>query len=252
MPAKVSMTPARKIASTIGIVTAKVEWIPQASCAAEQEINVLKYMQLAIIALCIKSGFVSAQDLQPAFYAGFAAGYGSTTWAGLVPIASKQNSAISISTPIKVKEGGLVEGIFGGYEFSPHLAVEVSYLKYPWAEIFFGEGSLFAFEHTDKTSFRSKTEVFGFMGKLLLPVSQTCFRIYSSAGVAKVYRADVLLDESNVSPSFSVGVIFNMADHLMAQFSLNYTSGYGESELEPSRSYIPFLYSAVLGLAYRF
>lgn len=212
----------------------------------------LKYKKLAVIALLLNTSFLYANELQPAFYAGFGGGYGSTTWSGLVPVASKQNSAISISTPIKVKEGGAVAGIFAGYEFSPHLAIEVSYLNYPRAEIFFSQDSLFAFEHNERISFQSKTATLGFIAKLLLPIPDTCFRIYSAFGGAKIYREDDLLVESNVSPNFSLGALYNMTEHLMAQLSFNYTAGYGESELEPCHSYIPFLYSAVLGLAYRF
>ena len=86
----------------------------------------------------------------------------------------------------------------------------------------------------------------------MLTIPETPFRVYSAAGIARVMRKDELLKKTQTSPSVSVGLTYNMTKHLMTEFALNYTAGYGEAELNTCNSYIPFLYSGTFGLAYRF
>src|SRR5262245_58450979 len=74
---------------------------------------------------------------QHPFYVGVLGGYGSTTWDGLVPTEENQNIALSLSTPLMVREGGGVWGLFAGYEFIPFFAIETSYMHYPAATITF-------------------------------------------------------------------------------------------------------------------
>ncbi|MBA2648656.1 MAG: porin family protein [Legionella sp.] len=205
---------------------------------------------LALLILFETSG-LHAIELQPAFYGGFQSGYGSTTWRGLVPPDVKQNEAILISTPKATNEGGIAYGFFGGYEFSTHFAVEGFYLRYPKADIYFIKDSIFAYEH-DRCSFNSFSTAIGLLAKLMLPLPNTPFRLFSTVGFAHNQRKDEIYEEALFSPSFGAGIVFNMTTHLMAQLGFNYIAGYGESELSPINSFIPFLYSGTLGFAYRF
>jgi hypothetical protein len=185
-------------------------------------------------------------------YLGLAGGYGSTTWEGLVPTLENQNLALSLSTPIKVTEGGTVWGLFAGYEFIPALALELNYLHFPKAEVLFDPISLFSFENNDLITLVTQTETVNLMAKIMLPIARTAFRLYSSAGVAGVHRQDILADYWRLSPTFGVGLNYCLGQHWMAEISGNYTAGYGESQLSPSNSYFPFLYSVTGRLAYRF
>lgn len=184
------------------------------------------------------------------FYIGFNGGYGATTWQGLVPL--KQNDAMFISTPTHVVEGGAVWGAFAGYEFMPYFALEASYMRYPNATVSFDPSSLFSFEHDGLTVIKTHTETMSAMAKIMLIIPQTKMRAYSGAGIAGVHRYDNLSNCWRASPTFGVGLNYNLTDHWMAEFSLSYTAGYGESELNPAKDYVPFLYSAFLGVGYRF
>src|SRR5579863_8806230 len=80
---------------------------------------------------------LSNDNFNHPFYVGILAGYGTTTWQGLVPEENKQNLALCLSTPIHVTEGGVVWGLYAGYEFIPYFALEASYMRYPNAKINF-------------------------------------------------------------------------------------------------------------------
>jgi hypothetical protein len=185
-------------------------------------------------------------------YFGLATGVGSTTWFGLVPSNKNQNPAILLSTPIQVHEGGLVYGLFAGFEVTRHFAIEANYWHYPDAEVIFSPDSLFAFDHDDRTLFRSATSNVGLLAKLMMDIPNTPFRVFSGAGVAQIYRSDEITTQSRISPTFVLGLNFNLSCHWMGQLGVNYIAGYGESQLNPANTYIPFLYSGYFGLAYKF
>lgn len=187
-----------------------------------------------------------------AFYAGLAGGYGSTTWQGLVPSEENQNMALSMSTPVNVHEGGGVWGAFAGYEFTNTFAIEFAYSRYPKAQVSFDENSLFAFDNDQTQAFKTQTESAGLIAKIMLPVFNTPLRLYSAAGIADVHRNDMLINDWRLSPIFSVGGNYRISHHLMAELAGNYTAGYGESQLNPTETYFPFLYSITARLAWRF
>ncbi|KTC84130.1 outer membrane beta-barrel protein [Legionella brunensis] len=185
-------------------------------------------------------------------YIGVFGGYGSTTWEGLVPLKENQNAALSMSTPIKVTEGGGVWGVFVGYEFIPQLAFELSYMRYPDANVSFDPMSLFSFMNDNLTTFKTKTETVDLKGKIMLPISNTRLRIYSSVGAAGVHRNDMLVNDWRLSPTFGAGLNYHVTEHFMAELGGSYTAGYGEAQLNPTDAYFPFLYSVGLRLAYGF
>lgn len=184
-------------------------------------------------------------------YVGGGVGYGATTWRGLVPSKVDEAAAITVSTPIRVNEGGVVGNFFAGYEFSPFFALEAGYTHFPKATVSFDEMSLFTFENEGKTEFTTHTELLTLMGKIMLIIPKTSMRLYSGVGVADIHRRDDIVERWRVSPTFSVGINYNLSEHFMGEVSGNYTTGYGESELNPVKDYIPFLYSVVFRLAYR-
>lgn len=185
-------------------------------------------------------------------YIGVMGGYGSTTWEGLVPLAENQSVALSMSTPIKVNEGGGVWGVWAGYEFVPQFAVEVSYMRYPNAKVMFDSMSLFSFMNDNRTTLITKTETVDLKGKIMLPLGNTRLKVFSSAGAAGVHRNDMLVNDWRLSPAFGVGFNYHFTDHLMGEVGGNYTAGYGEAQLNPTDAYFPFLYSVVLRVAYCF
>ncbi|WP_347252122.1 outer membrane beta-barrel protein [Legionella sp.] len=191
-------------------------------------------------------------SFQRAIYLGVLGGYGSTTWEGLVPTKENQNSALNLSTPIRVREGGGVWGVLAGYEFISAFALEASYMHFPKADVFFDPDSLFSFNNNDLVTLSTNTDSLNLMAKIMLPISTTSFRIYSSVGIASVHRTDILTSDWRLSPTFGAGINYRVSNHVMAEIAGNYTAGYGESQLSPTDTYFPFLYSVTARLSYRF
>lgn len=186
------------------------------------------------------------------FYAGVAGGFGSTTWEGLVPAVNNQSAALSLSTPTGATEGGGVWGFLAGYEFTRYFAIEANYLHFPNARISFNPISLFSFLNNGMTEFITQTETINLMGKIMLALPNSSARIFSSAGAAGIHREDALYDHWHASPTFGVGLNYDISPHFMGEIAGNYTAGYGEAQLNPTDVYFPFLYSVTVRLAYRF
>lgn len=184
-------------------------------------------------------------------YFGAMGGWGSTTWGGLVPTVSNQNSAISISTPVAVEEGGGVWGFSLGYEFTPCFALEANYMVFPNAKITFDEYSLYAYDE-DTLILNTKTQTASVNAKIMLVIPKTSLRFYSSAGIASVFRQDQINDTYRISPTFGFGINLLLTERIMAELGTNYTAGYGESEINPVLDFVPFLYSVFFKASLRF
>lgn len=209
-------------------------------------------MKIYCLLMAAVFNIIPLPGISGTFYAGLSGGYGATTWEGLVPKEAKKNMAVSISAPLEVKESGGMWGAQVGYEFTPHFALEASYKHYPNAVITFEQESLFAYDHDDKTYFKSYTESASLMGKIMVNFPGTIMRFYSSAGIADVHREDELLNQWMLTPTFGVGCNIDFSEHFMGELGVNYIAGYGESELSPADDYVPFLYSIFFSLSYRF
>ncbi len=198
-----------------------------------------------------KNTLAKTRELSHPAYLGVMGGFGSTTWKGLVPAVENQNEALSLSTPVSAREGGGVWGIFAGYEFNPCFALEANYQHYPDAEVNFDEFSLFAFDNDGQTALKTKTDTLSLMAKMMVLIPDSSVRIFSAAGAARIWRKDMLIEDSRLAPAFSAGANVQLSDHFMGELAGYYTAGYGESDLNPANHYIPFLYSINLKLAYR-
>jgi hypothetical protein len=192
-------------------------------------------------------------------YVGAIGGYGSTTWEGLVPSTSTraQSEVLNMATPIEVREGGGIWGFLLGYELNPYFAIEANYVKYQESEISFAYKeeyviSFFENDHPGQAKFTTNTETLSLMGKIMLFVPNTKLRVYSSAGLARLHRQDILLSDWRTTPTFGVGFNYPLSERVMGGIDGNYTAGYGESRVTPADTYYPFLYSFSVRLAYRF
>lgn len=186
------------------------------------------------------------------FYIGAVGGWGSTTWQGLVPSEENQNIAMSISTPVEVQEGGGIWGLSAGYELTRYFAVEANYVDYPDAVLTFDPDSFFAFEQDGLTQLRTHTQTASLLAKVMLVIPKTSMRVFSGAGVASVWRKDDISYDYRISPTFAFGVNMNINEHLMGELGTTYTAGYGEAEINPTKDFVPFLYSFFVKAALRF
>lgn len=205
---------------------------------------------LLISSMTIKSSFAQNTYHNP-FYIGITGGYGTTTWANLVP--KELNAAMSLSTPTGVSEGGTIWGVYGGYEILPCFAFEGSYMRYPTAHLYFDEMSLFSFYHDGRNELTTRTESISIVGKIMMSIP--CIwklRAYSDFGAAEVHRYDPIVDRWRLSPTFGAGLNYTLNPNTIIELGTEYVAGYGQSELDPADHFIPFLYSGFLRLAYHF
>ena len=201
--------------------------------------------------LACSGNAVSELPESHAFYVGVNGGYGSTTWVGLVPEIENQNMVLTMSTPVDVQEGGGIWGGFAGVEFTPFFALEANYLSFPDATVYFDENSFFSFENDQRTELNTKTQAVSFMAKFMITLPRTKVRAYSSFGVGGIHRNDEINNTWIAAPSFGVGLNYVFSEHVMGELVGNYISGYGTSELNPAKDYVPFLYAAYARIAYR-
>lgn len=247
-------TPPLKTVSTPGTVIEKAGSTATANAAAQLGVPVFKPLTLLTLTyLSTTLSYASDHDdiFRYRWYAGGHIGYGSTTWEGLVPSAAKQNIAINMSTPISITEGGLIGGALMGYEFTPYFGFEASYTQYPNARLHFDETSLFAFDHNDQTDLITQTEMVAVIAKIMLIIPHTHVRAYSDFGIADVHRDDHIRDQWKLTPTFGMGLNYNITPRIMTEIAATYAAGYGESEISPVDDYIPFLYAISFKLAYR-
>lgn len=219
----------------------------------KQKKILLILMSLGFFFVTNTLAYIDKGDMFPhPFYLGFKGGGGSTTWVRLVSSKEKQKLAMSFSTPIRVHEGGGIWGFYAGYELIPFFALEATYMHYPNATVFFDSvRSLFSFDHDGLSKFVTHTETVSLSGKFMILIPCTLIRAFSSFGVAGLHRKDIVENRWRATPTFDVGLSYNITDRIMAELAFNYTSGFGESELNPSETFMPFIYSGYLGLAYR-
>jgi hypothetical protein len=220
-------------------------------CVTEQVQPVLKKIVL-FTCMSLTAHAISVKPVENPWYIGGGVGYGSTTWHALVPSSTNQNSAIAMSTPVNVNEGGFLWNIAGGVELFPQFHLEFDYFHYPDAHIYFDPDSLFSYENNDETALHSQTYTFLFQGKFLVPWEDTPLRLYATAGAAWLNRFDNLLADQTVSPTFGLGLNYLFSSHWMGEFGFIYTAGQGESELNPAEDYMPFLYGIYTRILFRF
>ena len=191
------------------------------------------------------------ERIENPWFVGGVVGYGSTTWQGLVPETSKQNAALNLSTPIDAEEGGVAWGIVGGVEAFKNFHLQLDYMHYPRATVYFDPDSLYSINNNDSTEFSSETYTWSVQGKFLVPWRDTNIKFFASGGAAWIARRDDLLKEDTASPTFGIGVNYTFNSHIMSEIAFTYTSGNGQSELNPAEHFIPFLYGVVGRVYYR-
>ncbi len=183
-------------------------------------------------------------------YLGVTCGYGATTWGYLIP-QDGDNTAMNLSTPIRVAENGTLWGLYGGYEVNHTFAFEAAYMHYPTAKVYFDPASLFTFEN-NLAGFVTHTQAISLVGKFMIVIPRnTNFRVYSSVGAAGIHRDDLLNNIWKLSPKFGVGLTYLITEHMMAELGIEYLAGDGVSELNPANSFIPFLYAGFGRIAMR-
>ncbi len=189
------------------------------------------------------------------FYLGFATGWGSTDWSHLVAKGDADEiDLLKPSAPLSAGDSGFAYGFTLGYEMQEDFALEFNYTGFPVTTIHFDPDNFYAGgKFVDNlTTMKSHTYSFNIVAKFMVNVLQTGIRGFANAGGAVVYRSDVLTSIGHICPTFGVGINYVFIQRLLLEFGFQYTAGYGKATLYPAVNYIPFLYSIMTKLAYRF
>lgn len=203
----------------------------------------------AIVFLLISLPLAYGYETSPAFdtnslYFGVMGGYGSTTWQSVVARDGDSRQ----SAPNFVNEGGFTPGIFIGYQFLPRFAIQFTTVWFPHANLHFDEFSAYS---ERPLNIVSRTHAYAIMGKILIPITNPNFRFYSNIGFSVTHRVDSLADRIRVNPLFGLGIMYDLTSRVVLLVGADLYLGYGRSELDMARSYVPFLYNIHAGLGYR-
>lgn len=183
------------------------------------------------------------------FYFGGTLGFGDTNWGGLVD-PNAVNDGSDSSTPVKAKASGIVWGLMAGYELNNYFAIQGNYQHYPTSQLFFDEYNFYY--PNESIVLESQTETYSMVGKFMVPIFNTGFRLFSDLGPAYTRRSDDLANINQWAAQFGGGINYNITPRFLAEINFTYTTGWGVSDTEPAYEYVPFLYSINFGLAYRF
>ncbi len=194
-------------------------------------------------------------------YVGLLTGYGSTTWQELVGT----DTASWASTPNSAKEGGLLWGLVLGYDFNPHIGIELAYLHLPQAAITFDPNSASHYVWDDNvTAMNTQTEAVALSTQIYAPLSKR-WRIFAKIGVEATHRHDhvtAMRDPTQpaatslarfswrIGAVFGGGLRYTMSRRWSTQVGFDYLTGYAESNTNPVYTYDPFIYAGYINFSY--
>jgi len=197
---------------------------------------------------------------QDPMYVGAAIGYGSTNWNAL----KAQDVSSETSVPQNVHhDSGVVWGVQLGYEITRYFALEAQYRQFRDTKIMLSDTS----DYWPITSFNTQTWTANLIGKFMIPIGIPRTRAFASAGAVYVHRRDVqinkdpfgegiptqrLANKGHVGPTFGVGINYLITRHFMAELAFEYDTGYGKTQEETLKSFVPFVYNVTLNVNYRF
>lgn len=223
---------------------------------------------------CFASDDSSPLFPSKSFYFGVNMGGGSTEWKYLVDKTDLSGQTDS-GTPTNVSEGGPSWGVVFGYDVSKNFAIELQYMQFANATIYFAPGSSYMYaDGTNILSIVSKTHAFSLSGKFFVRIAKTHLRAFSAIGAGLVIRRDILVnydddsgpyltpppfsnvdgqdgEASCITPYVSAGLNYSFSRHWMIESGFQYYTGFGKSQLTPVSSFIPFAWDAYGRLAYQ-
>lgn len=190
---------------------------------------------------------LSVQQHKNHFFINLTAGFGSTDWAALIPEDPKDPAIFA--TPLAAVDTGLVYGLGIGRYFSENFTLSLNFTQFPDSLITLHDSSFY----NPIKQFNSKTQVYSLLGQFIVPIANSRFAAFASAGVSLVHRCDILaLTQWGLGPGFGAGIIFYIQQHWQTQINFDYYTGHGVSESLPIHHYMPFLYSLQGELIYVF
>lgn len=207
--------------------------------------------KFTLAAALLFSGGYSAlllADSWSGVYVGLMGGYGSTNWSKI----HTSDDTLQTTLPSQAKDGGAVWGIFIGDNIGKNYGVELRYQRFANSKISFTQYNEYS-PPPDFPAFTmtSKTESYSLLGKLRVPVTQN-FELYAVMGGAYTERKDELANVYGLAGVFGAGsrIIFN--NHISNALEFDFVTGNASINLEPAKSYLPFLTSLNYKFIYSF
>lgn len=243
--------------------------------------NFFKYLLLASLPLFFLSSVQAdttvdfSKNIFPTktVYFGVNLGGGTTEWSYLVDTTDADQ--VGGNTPVHVTEGGPSWGVALGYDVSKNFDIELQYMQFANSNIDLGENSQYTDQNGNSiTNIVSKTQAYSLSGKFLAQVGHTHLRAFASVGAGVVVRSDPLVgyhftpsdnpplygssnytgknsDVTCVTPYLSSGLVYSFTRHWMLESGFQYYTGFGQSNVYPVGTFIPFAWDAYGRLSYQ-
>ena len=219
-----------------------------------------KIAWLAGLFLLLPIASVAAPALKPLvdrpFSAGVLLGYGTTNWRMLDAYCQGDAACLMLlpySTPVNSDDSGFAYGLQLGYQIEENFALELTYRRFANTRIYFAQYNSYKnLPHDKATSITSSVFAYSLMGKFYAPMGSSAYYAYASGGPSITHRYDALSRFSHVNFAFGMGLGRVLWERLRAEVDFFYSTGYDHATMTPAESYVPFLFSANLRLAYIF
>jgi hypothetical protein len=179
------------------------------------------------------------------FYTGLIGGFAKIDWDPIIA----QDTATYPTNPTEADGQGSLFGADVGYQINKYFAVEAEYIRMPNTYLQFKPVALPAY---GVTSTESTLDFAAIIVKIMAPLGDSGFSLFTDAGPAYQYRSDDVATIDTFAPTFGAGVNYMINEHWMANVTFQYATGYGESIATPMDEYIPEIYAYTFSLNYIF
>ena len=197
----------------------------------------------------------------PDYFIGVSSGFGSTTWSQIVTPpnhpkdpSSQYNPAV-LSAPIGAKEGGMVWRLITGKMLLKNFSIQAEYTHFPKATFTIDAFSLYPqFKgKTTPTHVGTKTDSIDLIAKYIVtdPWMKTV-DTFADIGVSYTRRRDMLDRGGSFGAEFGLGIDYELNLKYVITADIQVNTGFGKSELLPADDYVPFVYSAQMGITHYF
>lgn len=191
------------------------------------------------------SGLKKSQWPEQFFYGGLIGGYAKVDWNAVIG----QDRATLPTNPTNVNGNGSLFGFDIGYQVNKYFAVEAEYIRMPTSYLEFSEIARVTY---GTTSMESTMDFYALVLKIMVPLGDSDFSLFTDAGPAYQRRSDKIADIGTWAPTFGAGLNYRINAHWFANMAFQYATGYGESIALPINEYIPEIYAGTFSVNYIF
>lgn len=190
------------------------------------------------------------------FSVGAIAAWGSTNWSMLTPYCQGDEACLAAmenSMPVEAADTGFVWGVKLGYQIVENFAVEAVFRRFHDSVVNFAKWNSYDnLPVGTPSTVHSSVYAYSLLGRFFAPMFGSRFYAFATAGPTVTHRKDMLTHRAHVNLSFGIGVGRVFWDRIQTEVAFFYSTGFDHSNMTPADSYMPFLLSLGIEVAYRF